>query len=143
VRGGVVANGAGRAPTLWLLALLFATGLTGAQAAPAPAQGFVRPSVAAVRIETKEAPTIDGNLSDPVWAKAAVIDKFTQKGPNPGEPATERTELRILYDENNLYFGVYNYDSQPDAIIARSMSRDGPVLSVAHCQKRKSVRNAA
>lgn len=103
---------------------------------PAPAQpvaqtssAFVRPSVAAVRIDKTEAPTIDGDLSDPVWEKAAVIDRFIQKGPNPGEPGTERTVVRILYDENNLYFGVYNYDSQPDAIIARSMSRDGPLYT--------------
>ena len=50
-----------------------------------------------------EAPTIDADLSDPVWAKAAVIDNFTQRQPNPYEPATERTVVRILYDENNLY----------------------------------------
>ena len=96
---------------------------------PAGAAGFVRPTAAAVRISVEEAPTIDGDLSDPVWAKATVIDQFTQKQPNPGAPPTERTILRILYDENNLYFGVYAYDSNPAAIIARSMSRDGPLYT--------------
>src|SRR5262245_41510440 len=96
--------------------------------APAPA-GFVRPSAAAVRIDASEAPTIDGDLSDPVWAKATVIDKFTQKQPNPGAEPTERTVVRILYDENNLYFSVYNYDSAPDEIISRSMQRDGPLYT--------------
>ena len=67
---------------------------------------FVRPSMTAVRIDTAEAPMIDADLSDPVWAKAAVIDDFTQRSPNPYEPATERTVVRILYDENNLYFCV-------------------------------------
>ena len=83
----------------------------------------------AVRIEPNEAPIIDGDLSDPVWAKATVIDKFVQKQPNPGTEPTERTVLRILYDENNLYFAVYNYDSTPDAIVARSMQRDGPLYT--------------
>jgi hypothetical protein len=64
-------------------------------AAPSP---FARPRVTAVRIDTAEAPTIDADLSDPAWAKAAVIDNFTQRSPNPYEPATERTVVRILYD---------------------------------------------
>jgi len=90
---------------------------------------FVRPRLMAVRIDSVEAPTIDADLSDPVWAKAAVIDKFTQRSPNPYEPATERTVVRILYDENNLYFSFYNYDSTPGAIIVRNMQRDGRVYT--------------
>jgi hypothetical protein len=103
--------------------------------AAAPAHGagasevtanFTRPMAVAARISAAEAPNIDGDLADPAWAKATAIDQFHQKQPNPGEPPTERTVLRIMYDENNLYFGVYNYDSNPGAIIARSMQRDGP-----------------
>jgi hypothetical protein len=105
------------------------SGLASAQAATPTSTTLIRPSVKAVRIDASEAPTIDGDLSDPVWAKAAVIDKFTQKSPNPGEPATERTVLRILYDQNNLYFGFYAYDSHPDEIIPGSMERDGRLAS--------------
>jgi len=94
--------------------------------APPP---FVRPRVMAVRIDTAEAPKIDADLSDPVWAKAAVIDNFTQRSPNPYEPATERTVVRILYDENNLYFSFYNYDSTPEAIVVRNMQRDGQLFT--------------
>jgi len=129
VRGGSIASGARRASAIIVLAWLLAGTFAQAQPAPTLITGLVRPSIAAVRIETAEAPTIDGDLSDPAWAKAAVIDNFTQKQPNPGEPGTERTVLRILYDEDNLYFGVYNYDKQPDAIIALSMSRDGPLYT--------------
>ena len=89
----------------------------------------MRPSVAAARISASEAPTIDGDLSDPAWAKAAVIDKFVQKAPIPYSEPTEKTVVRIMYDENNLYIGVYNYDSNPEAIIARSMQRDGPLFT--------------
>ena len=52
---------------------------------------FTRPTVRAVRVDTAEAPVIDADLSDPVWAKAAVIDDFKQRSPNPYEPGTERT----------------------------------------------------
>jgi hypothetical protein len=97
--------------------------------AAGPAPGFVRPSVTATRIEASEAPTIDGDLSDAAWAKATIIENFTQKQPIPYAAPTERTVLRILYDENNLYFSFYAYDSDPSAIIARSMQRDGPLFT--------------
>src|SRR5262245_7948364 len=89
----------------------------------------MRPNVRAVRIDPSEAPVIDGDLSDPVWAKAAVVDNFTQRQPNPYEPPTERTVVRIMYDENNLYFGFYNYDSNPDQIVVRNMQRDGQLYT--------------
>jgi cellulose/xylan binding protein with CBM9 domain len=86
---------------------------------------FTRPSIRAVRINTTEAPLIDGDLSDEAWVKAAVIDELRQRSPNPYEPASERTVVRILYDENNLYVSFYAYDSTPDQIVARNMQRDG------------------
>jgi len=90
---------------------------------------FIRPSIRAVRIDAAEAPVIDGDLSDEAWAKAAVIDDFRQRSPNPYEPGTERTVVRILYDENNLYFSFYAYDSTPDQIVARNMQRDGQAFT--------------
>ena len=105
------------------------SGFAFAQPAAPAATNLIRPTAQAARIDVSEAPIIDGDLSDPAWAKATIIDKFTQKQPNPGTEPTERTVLRIMYDENNLYFGVYNYDSQPDAIVVRSMQRDGPLYT--------------
>ena len=98
---------------------------TCAQAQTASSSAFSAPTAVAVRIDATEAPVIDGDLSDPVWAKATVIDRFIQKRPNPGMPATERTILRILFDENNLYFAIYAYDSQPERIIPGTLQRDG------------------
>ncbi len=89
----------------------------------------MRRSITAVRIDTTEAPAIDADLSDAAWEKAAVIDEFTQRSPNPYEPATERTVVRILYDANNLYFAFYNYDSAPDQIVVRNKQRDGFVYT--------------
>jgi hypothetical protein len=84
-----------------------------------------RPSVVAVRIAPSEAPTIDGLLDDPVWKKSASIDEFYQLEPNEGQPGDERTRVRILYDENNLYFAITCYDDEPEQIKARVKARDG------------------
>src|SRR3982074_1273914 len=87
--------------------LLFgnALGAEVAQPAPFPMRDFntYQPTARATRIDAGEAPTIDGDLSDPVWAKAQVIDEFYQVDPNPGEPASQRTIARFLYDDNTLY----------------------------------------
>jgi Carbohydrate family 9 binding domain-like len=89
-----------------------------------PASEAGRPTVRAMRIEVSQAPAIDGDLSDPIWAEAAVIEGLKQADPDQGQPATERVVLRILYDANNLYFGVYAYDD-PKLIISRTRERDG------------------
>jgi hypothetical protein len=88
------------------------------------------PAIAnAVRIEVGEAPQIDADLSDPVWENAKVLEPMIQTQPDLGAQATERTDVFILYDENNLYFGIYAYDSEPDLIAVRAMARDGPLGS--------------
>ena len=74
------------------------------------------------------APDIDGVLSDEVWQSAPLIDTFTQQEPVNGEPATERTEVRILYDSGHLYIAVHAFDSNPDQIVATEMRRDSDRL---------------
>ncbi len=67
---------------------------------------------------------LDGKLNESVWNSAISISNFTQREQNENEPATEKTEIAILFDENNLYIGVWAYDSEPDKIIAQKMKRD-------------------
>jgi len=67
---------------------------------------------------------LDGVLSEEVWKRAQVVDTFRQREPNEGEPASERTEVRILMDRKYLYVGVICYDSEPEKIIAKEMERD-------------------
>jgi hypothetical protein len=67
---------------------------------------------------------IDGRLDEPAWAEAQVIRDFTQIDPNEGQPATEPTEVRVLYDGQALYIGARMFDSEPDKIIARLARRD-------------------
>ena len=78
--------------------------------------------VAPVRVES--GPQIDGRLDEEVWLQAAVIDEFVQQEPAEGEPATEQTVVRLLYDAEALYLGVEAYDSEPDGVIATEMRRD-------------------
>ena len=67
---------------------------------------------------------MDGELAEIDWQKATHIANFTQQELNVGEPATERTEVAVCYDQNNLYIGVWCYDSQPDKLVAQKMQRD-------------------
>lgn len=68
---------------------------------------------------------IDGSLHDAAWENAEVVTGFTQQELTEGAPATERTEVRILFDDENLYVGVMCFDSQPERIVHKVMERDG------------------
>jgi hypothetical protein len=94
-------------------------------AVPLSAQEPERPTVAAVRIDSdSDYVFVDGIVDEPVWSRAGVAGDFRQREPNEGAPATERTEVRILYDDSNLYIGVIAYDSRPEGVIARILQRD-------------------
>ncbi len=67
---------------------------------------------------------IDGQLDDPAWAAARPMTGFIQIDPDEGQPATEETEVRVLYDDKALYIGVRMFDSEPDKIRARLGRRD-------------------
>ena len=68
-----------------------------------------QPPVRASRATTP--PIVDGRLDEAVWESADVAENFRQLEPDEGQPATERTEVRILYDNNSLYVGVRLFDS--------------------------------
>lgn len=57
---------------------------------------------------------LDGQLSDPAWATVSPATDFIQTEPLEGEPATERTEVRVLYDDDALYIGARLHDSGGD-----------------------------
>jgi hypothetical protein len=96
--------------------------LAGATAAHAQAPA-ARKRVTALR--TVEPPVIDGRLSEDVWSRAQPASDFTQRDPDEGRPATERTEIRVLYDNDALYVAARLFDSEPDLIGRRLSSRDG------------------
>ena len=67
---------------------------------------------------------IDGLLNEPDWLEAQPVGEILQRDPHPGEKATEKTELKLLYDDENLYIGVSCYDSEPHKVIGTQMERD-------------------
>ncbi|MBS1819716.1 MAG: carbohydrate binding family 9 domain-containing protein [Acidobacteria bacterium] len=75
-------------------------------------------------LRAARAPEIDGVLADEAWRTAPMIDTFTQQEPVNGQPATERTEVRVLYDSGNLYIAVHAFDSDPEHLTATEMRRD-------------------
>ena len=100
----------------WLCALL-------GRATPGWSQEPVRPSIEIGW--TTKAPEIDGQFDPVEWADAAHVDGLTQAQPDPGVAATERTEVWIMTDENNLYIAARMWDSHPEEIVAAAMQRDG------------------
>lgn len=79
--------------------------------------------VTALRVE--EPIIVDGELDEPAWGRAQPAGNFIQKLPRTGEPASEATEVRLLYDDQNLYVGVFCYDSAgPSGIVVNDITRD-------------------
>jgi uncharacterized protein DUF5916 len=70
-------------------------------------------------------PTIDGVLDEPFWATIEPLTGFLQRDPVDGAPATERTEVRIVYTSTALYFGMTMYDSEPELILGNILQRGG------------------
>jgi hypothetical protein len=87
-----------------------------------------RLAVRAVRVEDAP-PRIDGMIDEAVWQLADVATDFVQYEPDPGAPASERTEVRVLYDDDAVYVGARLHDSRDDLIVARLARRDEEVYS--------------
>lgn len=100
-----------------LAALLFAS-----VAAPAAAQTSTPDKLQALRVETPV--KLDGVLDEEAWAKAPRISNFTQRELVENAPATERTEVAVVYNGKDMYIGVWCFDSQPDQIVAQKMKWD-------------------
>jgi len=72
--------------------------------------------------------TVDGNLDEAAWAKATPITDFRQQQPHEGAPASQRTEVRVLYDERAIYVGARMYDSLGIRGIRAPVSRRDQLL---------------
>ena len=88
------------------------------------AQQVQRRSIAAVRIESTEKIHLDGRLDEPAWGRAVPASDFIQQDPDNGKPATERTEVRILFTKDALYMGVTCFDSEPGKWLGYQRRRD-------------------
>jgi hypothetical protein len=115
VRDTILLNGR----CLTLAGLVVASAIS----APAGAQ-YVEGAVAAAR-RVQEPPVLDGRvLGEGLWSAAQPITGFRQAAPDEGAPASERTEVRILYTNEALYVGVVCSDREPQSIVISESRRD-------------------
>ncbi|OFY27891.1 MAG: hypothetical protein A2275_13690 [Bacteroidetes bacterium RIFOXYA12_FULL_35_11] len=77
----------------------------------------------AVRIN--ESITLDGELNEPAWLNASTANGFYTYDPVNGNPATEKTEVKFLFDDDAIYIGAMMYDSDPSKILKEFTKRDG------------------
>ena len=75
-------------------------------------------------IEIIGEPVIDGRLDDKCWEGSNWETDFKQWEPYNGEKPSQKTEFKLLFNENNLFVGIRAYDSAPDSIKCLTFKRD-------------------
>ncbi len=67
---------------------------------------------------------IDGVLSEEAWIEAAIATDFTQYSPNEGDPATQKTEVRVLYGKSEIFISAVLRDTEPEQVLRTLGRRD-------------------
>ena len=81
-----------------------------------------------IAFKVKDLPVIDGVvLDDPAWEDVVPATGFVQQSPDEGKPATERTEVKIMFSSKNMYVAAICYHSDPKDIIISDARRDSPL----------------
>jgi len=108
------------------LAILFSGSDAGAQPAAATKTLHAHRIASPVRV--------DGVLDDEAWREAEAASDFVQQDPRAGEPVSEATEVRVVVDNEAIYFGIVCHDSEPHGVIARELRRDNPFAADDHVE---------
>jgi len=87
-----------------------------------PIKNIKKTTVTAFRIT--QPIKIDGILDEDIWKNSKAITGFKQRNPDEGKPATEKTVVRIFYDDDAIYVGARMFDRAPDSIVARLVRKD-------------------
>ncbi len=88
---------------------------------------------------------LDGRLDEPIWEAATPATGFYTLRPRPGEPSEAQTEVRIVYDDDNLYVGFISFDSDPtdNVVVLRedftSRETDGVSMVIDSLHDRRSA----
>jgi hypothetical protein len=83
---------------------------------------MIRRTISAIQVS--DAIRLDGALDDEAWKRATPAAEFTQSEPRDGQPATEATEVMVLFDDQFLYIGARMRDSDPDREIVNDIRKD-------------------
>jgi hypothetical protein len=112
----------------WLCLLVAIPAIVASQSADVFAPDSVKRTITAVRIETQL--RIDGVLNEPEWNLAKSSPRFTQVEPHQGAPSSFETTVRVLYNKQFLYVGIFSQDSTgKKAIRATDFKRDFDYLA--------------
>ncbi|MDX1670725.1 MAG: DUF5916 domain-containing protein [Balneolaceae bacterium] len=95
----------------------------------ASGQGRENRQIKAYRLSNAEAFIFDGWVEEQFWSRTDSATGFIMQEPQEGEPATEKTVVRIAYDQNHLYMGMIFYDREPSKIKAYQKRRDARIVS--------------
>lgn len=87
------------------------------------------PNLTANATRIVAAPKIDGLLDDPCWENAGVITGFSQWDPEYGNPATQKSVVFIVYDNEAIYVGARLFDTASDSILRQLGNRDDDGLN--------------
>ena len=104
---------------VWLYFLiLIISGITFAQ------DSIVHKEINIKRVQ--KAPKIDGVLDDSAWENANIASNFVMVKPDAGktEPNNIKTEVKVVYDDEAIYFGAYLYDDKVNEIPMEFQTRD-------------------
>ncbi len=109
--------------TSWCLAFAFVVLVCPCLAVAQSAS--VAPALVATKLTAEsDSPVIDGRVNEPIWQNVTPFATFTQQDPDEGQPATEKTEVRILVGKGQLFIGIICFDSDPSKIIVSQARRD-------------------
>ena len=86
-----------------------------------------RLTIRAVRLTTPL--RVDGNLDEAVYRDVPPVSDFIQVDPQAGAPATQKTEIWVFYDDNNVYAVVRAHEANLEGMVANEMRRDALVLT--------------
>ena len=108
------------------------TAQSGSTLQPIPLEDMEVSVLAPVALQAVQIPQsiiLDGRLTEPAWQNAPVGDDFRQREPDEGAPASQPTEVRVLYTATHLYVGVICHDSDVSAAVATRFNRDADLAA--------------
>ncbi len=116
----------------FLFVMLVGAQLAWAQpSAPGDSNSDMGMAPLATAMRVAEAPVLDGNvMDDPVWQQAPLVNSFWQTTPVEGAPATEDTEVRVIFTDDALHVGVIAYHKDAKKIIVSDAQRDGNLQNI-------------